>query len=50
MSVGLVSPIPYNTVVWGVVDIMKGYGYFIPAKSGGKLTWVDGNLVDNVFY
>ena len=49
MSVSLMSYIPYDTVVRGVEDIMKGYGYFNHTKRGGKMTRIYGNLVDNVF-
>ena len=49
MSVCLMAYIPYDSVVWSVIYVVECYSDFNHAKRGGKMTWVYGNLVDDVF-
>jgi hypothetical protein len=49
MSIGLVTYIPNNTVLWCIEDIMKGYGQFHHAKTGGQMAWVDRQLLYDIF-
>ena len=49
MSVCLVAHIPNDSVVRGVIYVVECHCDFNHAKRGGKMTRVDGNLVDDVF-
>jgi hypothetical protein len=42
MTISLMTYVPYDTVLWGIIDIVQGYRNFRYAKTGGQMAWVDG--------
>jgi hypothetical protein len=36
------SHVPYDAILWGVIDIVQGYRDFCYAKTGGQMARVDG--------
>jgi hypothetical protein len=48
MSVSLMAHVPYNSVFWGVIDIMKRYCYLCHTKTGGQMAWINRYLLHNI--
>jgi hypothetical protein len=49
MGVCLVANIPYNFVVWGIKNIMKGNGEVNHSQTGSQMTCIDRHDIDNEF-
>ena len=47
MTVGLVANIPHDLIIWGIKDIVKGYGKLRNAKTGTKMASVDGYIIND---
>ena len=49
MSIGLMSHIPDDSVLWGVIDVMQSNSNFCNTKTRSQMPWIDGNFFDNIF-
>ena len=49
VSVGLVSHVPHDAVVGGIVDVVKGYRQFDDTEAGCQVSGVDGEFFYDIF-
>jgi hypothetical protein len=49
VAIGLVTYVPYDAILWGVIDIVQSHRNFGHAKAGSQVARVDGQLLDDVF-
>ena len=48
VTIGLVPHIPYDAILWRVVDVMQRHGQLHHAETGSQVAGIDGQLVDDV--
>ena len=48
MSISLMSYVPYDAVVGGVIDIVESHCDLHHAKTGGQMSWVDRKLIEDI--
>ena len=48
MTVCLMSHIPYDTILWGVIDIVQRNSNLHHAEAGGQMTWIHCYLLHDI--
>lgn len=48
MAISLMTYIPYDAVLWGVIDIMQRHGQFQGTKARSEVSGIDSKFVDDV--
>jgi hypothetical protein len=48
VSIGLMTDIPHDAIVGGVIHVVQGYSYLCGSQTGCEVAGIDRQLLDNI--